>query len=117
MIPDDELNKLMGRVALKVQRDIVQNAPVKTGEFKNSIVVEQAEDGSWIVGSTDPKAEWIELGTDPHVIRPNEKKALYWRGAEHPVKVVHHPGTKPKNLFLNAAAKVEQFYQEELNKL
>lgn len=37
---------------------------------------------------------WLETGTEPHVIRPKEAKALYWRGAEHPVKVVHHPGSK-----------------------
>ena len=36
-----------------------------------------------------------ELGgrTSPHDIRPRIKKALYWPGARHPVKVVHHPGS------------------------
>jgi hypothetical protein len=36
----------------------------------------------------------LEEGTPPHIIRPKNKKALYWRGAKHPVKVVRHPGTK-----------------------
>ncbi|WP_343073091.1 hypothetical protein [Clostridium sp. YIM B02569] len=27
-------------------------------------------------------------------IRPKNKKALYWKGAAHPVKQVNHPGTK-----------------------
>lgn len=38
---------------------------------------------------------FLEEGTKPHIIRPKEKKALYWYGASHPVKAVRHPGTKP----------------------
>lgn len=37
---------------------------------------------------------WLEKGTPPHEIKPKDKKALFWRGAEHPVKKVMHPGTK-----------------------
>ncbi|MBV4447442.1 MAG: hypothetical protein LKF87_03805 [Clostridium tyrobutyricum] len=36
----------------------------------------------------------LEDGSKPHIIRPKDKKALYWKGADHPVKLVHHPGTK-----------------------
>ena len=36
----------------------------------------------------------LEEGSKPHIIRPKNKKALYWKGADHPVKLVHHPGTK-----------------------
>jgi hypothetical protein len=28
------------------------------------------------------------------VIVPTNKKALFWKGASHPVKKVNHPGTK-----------------------
>lgn len=38
--------------------------------------------------------KYLEEGTPPHVIRPKNKKALYWHGAAHPVKKVNHPGTK-----------------------
>ena len=38
--------------------------------------------------------EILEEGSKPHIITPKDKKALYWRGAAHPVKVVNHPGTK-----------------------
>ncbi len=34
--------------------------------------------------------------TAPHEIRPRNGKALFWRGASHPVKVVHHPGSRFK---------------------
>ena len=37
---------------------------------------------------------FLEEGTPPHIIRPKNKKALYWKGAAHPVKQVNHPGTK-----------------------
>ena len=39
-------------------------------------------------------APYVEFGTKPHVIEPKDKKALYWQGADHPVKRVNHPGTK-----------------------
>lgn len=37
---------------------------------------------------------YLEEGTPPHIIKPKNKKALYWKGASHPVKQVNHPGTK-----------------------
>ena len=37
---------------------------------------------------------FLEEGTAPHVIRPKNKKALFWEGASHPVRQVNHPGTK-----------------------
>lgn len=39
---------------------------------------------------------YLEEGTPPHIIRPVNKKALYWKGAPHPVKVVHNPGMKAR---------------------
>ena len=38
----------------------------------------------------------VEKGSKAHIIRPKNKKALYWEGASRPVKMVNHPGTKPK---------------------
>jgi len=32
----------------------------------------------------------------PFMIKPVNKKALYWEGAEHPVKKVTHPGMKAR---------------------
>lgn len=39
-------------------------------------------------------APYVEFGTKPHVIEAKNAKALYWPGAEHPVKRVNHPGSK-----------------------
>jgi hypothetical protein len=40
-------------------------------------------------------APFVEFGTKPHVILPKSKTALFWPGANHPVRSVNHPGTKP----------------------
>jgi hypothetical protein len=44
-------------------------------------------------------APYVEFGTAPHTILPKNKKTLFWPGAAHPVRSVHHPGTKP-NAFM-----------------
>ncbi len=41
---------------------------------------------------------FLEEGTKPHEIRPRNGKALFWTGADHPVKKVKHPGTKERPL-------------------
>lgn len=46
---------------------------------------------------------YLEKGTPAHEILPHGKKALYWNGAPHPVKAVHHPGTKSMPAVLPAA--------------
>lgn len=38
--------------------------------------------------------EILEEGSKPHDIRAKRGSGLYWKGAVHPMKVVHHPGTK-----------------------
>lgn len=46
-----------------------------------------------VVGA--PYARYVVEGTGPHTILPHAKRALSWPGADHPVAIVHHPGTKP----------------------
>lgn len=52
---------------------------------------------TWKVTTDDPVFNYQDEGTDPHTIRPRRKRALYWRGAAHPVRVVRHPGTQPQD--------------------
>lgn len=54
------------------------------------------------IGTPVPYAEFVHGGTRAHDIRPRLKKALFWPGAGHPVRGVHHPGTAP-NPFLRVA--------------
>jgi hypothetical protein len=52
-------------------------------------------------------ARFVEFGTAPHTILPKNGKALYWAGADHPVRVVHHPGTK-ENPFMERIVAASQ---------
>lgn len=74
-------------------------APVKTGTLRGSIHIDEITRGGDSVtartstgGEADKYAIFVHEGTGPHVIEAHGK-ALNWPGAEHPVKVVHHPGT------------------------
>lgn len=71
---------------------------VNTGRYRSSISWRLGQDGLGLygeIGSAVPYAGLLERGTRPHTIVPRTKKALMWKGAAHPVRVVHHPGTRP----------------------
>jgi len=55
----------------------------------------KVEGRSIIVGYGDPLAMVHHFGatTKPRIIRPKRARALYWVGANHPVKFVNHPGS------------------------
>ncbi|NJJ37826.1 hypothetical protein [Paenibacillus apii] len=60
---------------------------------------------------------FLEEGTRPHLIQPKNKKALYWRGAAHPVRgAVKHPGTKPRAIVVPTAKRYVKKAGEELVK-
>lgn len=46
----------------------------------------------------------LRAGAPRHDIFPRTKKALYWPGAEHPVRMVDHPGFRPVPYDEQAAA-------------
>lgn len=94
--------------AINIQREAKKRCPVDTGRLRSSIRMEFFEDGlAGQVGTDVQYAPAVEFGTAPHEIRPKKKKALYWPGADHPVKRVMHPGTKP-HPFLFPAAEQER---------
>lgn len=66
------------------------------------------------IASNDKKAPWLEEGTRPHVIKPRKKKALFWKGAAHPVRIVFHPGTPAYNVLGGAAEKSVKTLPEEI---
>lgn len=67
-----------------------------------------------------PYALYVHEGTRPYVIRPKQKKALYWPGAKYPVKKVKHPGIKAnpyvEKTFNEIKQPVEQIFQREIDK-
>lgn len=111
----DEFDKKLGQIAFKTQAVIKKETPVQTGRLRNSIVVAK-ENGVWVVGTNLEYAKYVELGVDEHVIRPKNKKALYWQGAPHPVKKVNHPGFDGRNMFLRGSIYAERIIKEEFSK-
>ena len=82
--------------------------PRKTAILQGSIQMRPAIDsGTKISGFWGSFATiyalWVEQGTGPHVILPKTKKALFWKGASHPVRMVFHPGTKPHPYLMPSA--------------
>jgi phage virion morphogenesis (putative tail completion) protein len=73
-----------------------------SGTLLKSIQAESGPDYA-IVGTNQPYAAAHNFGvtTRPHVIRPKNKKALFWPGGPGPRKLVNHPGSKiPARPFL-----------------
>lgn len=104
----------------RVEREAKQLVPTKTGNLKTSIHADTLSDGAYCSagggnGLKDVRyAAWVELGTPPHEIRPLNKKALFWKGAAHPVMVVHHPGTKPHPYFVPAVEYAMPFAETDM---
>ena len=56
----------------------------------------------------------VEKGSKAHVIRPKNKKALYWEGASRPVKMVNHPGSRAKPFLIPAFESEKDKFIENL---
>jgi len=54
------------------------------------------------IGTPVDYAEAVHEGSRAHEIYPRYMRALWWQGAAHPIRHVHHPGTRP-NPFLKEA--------------
>ena len=77
-------------------RVLMRNSPVDHGLLK-SWFVESLNSEEAIIKSPAEYAVYVNDGTGPYTITPTSKQALYWEGADHPVKVVHHPGIKARH--------------------
>ena len=79
--------------AVLAQNTNRSTVPWRTGWLVQSFRWAQQDlTGYWF--PTASYAGYVEFGTAPHVIEAKDAKALYWPGAQHPVKRVNHPGTK-----------------------
>jgi len=90
---DKEIAERLTKAILVVERKAKQLCKRKTGTLARSITSE-TEGNKAVCGTNVDYGPHVELGTKPHIITPKTKKALFWPGASHPVKVVHHPGTR-----------------------
>ena len=106
----NEVKEAINKSTLSIERqaktNLTNNGSVVTGHLRRSIS-HKVYINEGIVSANTKYAEGVEKGTKPHVIRAKKKKALYWQGANHPVKVVNHPGSRAKP-YLIPALKSEQ---------
>ena len=77
-------------------RVLMRNSPVDHGLLKSWFLDSLSSDEA-VIKSPAEYAKWVNDGTQPYTITPTSKKALYWEGADHPVRVVHHPGIRGRH--------------------
>ena len=102
----EAINKSTLSIESQAKSNLNKNGSFQTGHLMRSIS-HKVYINEGIVSANTKYAEGVEKGTRPHVIRAKKKKALYWQGANHPVKVVNHPGSRAKP-YLIPALKSEQ---------
>ena len=87
-------------------RVLMMNSPVDHGLLKSWFIESMTEDEAHIKSPAE-YARYVNDGTGPYVIEPVSAKALYWEGADHPVKRVHHPGIKGQHFVEQSIDDVE----------
>lgn len=95
------LDSAIRKTVFYIRARAVSNAPVRTGFLRGSAYSTFGN----LRGETGFKAKyaaWVHEGTSPYTIRPKSKKALFWKGAGHPVAMVSHPGIRA-NPFMRRA--------------
>ena len=78
-------------------RFLMQNSPVDHGLLKQWFI-ESIDDEQAVIKSPAEYAIYQDQGTIPYLIQSKRPGGyLFWEGADHPVKTIHHPGIKAKH--------------------
>ena len=101
----------------QAKKNLASNKSVVTGHLSRRITTKMGDLEATIHTSNVKYAVIVEKGSRPHVIRPKNKKALYWEGAKRPVKMDNHPGTKPKPFLIPAFEKEKDQFLERLKEV
>ena len=84
-------SKTLNLAAQDLVRNLMMNSPVDHGLLKSWFIA-SIDDSEAVIKSPAAYAADVNYGTGPHMIYPTNAQALYWEGADHPVKWVVHPG-------------------------
>ena len=114
---EEDVKKVVKNSAFNIERNAKSSASVKTGHLRRSISTKIGDMEATIHTSNLKYAPMVEFGTRPHIIRAKNKKALYWKGATHPVKQVNHPGSKAKPYLIPAFEKEKDQFLEKLKEV
>ena len=111
------LKKSGFNIEARAKRNISNNGSVKTGHLRRGITTDVGNMEVTVHTSNIKYARGVEEGTRPHTIRAKNKKALYWKGAKHPVKSVRHPGSRAKPFLIPAFEKEKEVIMKDLEKI
>jgi len=101
----DKFIKVLG---FQIANELAKNAPKKSGNLARSFTGTFRVDGEAMVFELPKYWQSVEFGASPHIIRPKNKKALFFKGLKHPVKLIHHPGNKPNPFTRNTINNISE---------
>lgn len=105
----------MQRAVLTVEGAAKRETPGRTGNLRRTLTSRVEQGGNrGVVGTNAVYARRVHEGFPKHLLYPRVKKALFWKGASHPVRVVKHPGNKPNRFLVRAAESSRGSVEREL---
>ena len=118
---EESVKKVVKNSAFNIEKNaksnLTKNKSVATGHLRRGISTDIKGLGATIHTSNIKYAPGVEYGTKAHIIKAKNKKALYWKGAKHPVKQVNHPGSKAKPYLIPAFEKEKDQFLEKLKEV
>ena len=113
----DNVQKVLNNTGFKIEAKAKGNVPVDTGHLRRGITTKIGNMEVTVHTSNIKYAPMVEYGTKPHIIKPKNKKALYWKGAKHPVKVVKHKGSRAKPYLIPAFEHTKKDFINDLKEV
>ena len=118
---EKKIQKLLKNTGMKIEasakNNLTNNKSVDTGHLRRGIGNFRRGMTVTVHTSNIKYAVMVEKGTKAHIIKPKDKKALYWKGATHPVKKVNHQGSKAKPYLIPAFEKEIPYFVENLKEV
>ena len=111
------VQKVLNNTGFKIETKAKGNVPVDTGHLRRGITTKIGNMEVTVHTSNIKYAPMVEYGTKAHIIKAKNKKALYWKGASHPVKSVRHPGSKAKPYLIPAFEKEKDTFINDLKEV
>ena len=115
---EKKIQQLLKNTGMKIEAsakdNLTKNKSINTGHLRRGIATDIGNMEVTVHTSNIKYAPMVEYGTRSHIIKPKNKKALYWKGATHPVKKVNHPGSKAKPYLIPAFEKEIPYFIDKL---
>ena len=118
---EKKIQQLLKNTGMKIEAsakdNLTKNKSINTGHLRMGIATDIGNMEVTVHTSNIKYAPMVEYGTRSHIIKPKNKKALYWKGAAHPVKKVNHPGSKAKPYLIPAFEKEMPYFIDKLKEV